>query len=335
MTWLTSIWAFYFGLPAFVLAVLALVYWIMVKTTSKTPADEQPVGLQAALERLLTSGHDRGFAAIGFKSSKQTMQVRKYIHAKGDYGLEMSVPFEDWPSSRLQTFRDICSRNGNAYTIDPEAPDDRAQFLQMDFGTDAAAAFQMIDSLGSNVLNLPADNEPFWTLHGIADELGLIDDPSRKPPAGHDLVWKLHEIEHRAGLTGVERHRLLERELARHGERPTDALWSLLWFLAGPMAAIALLYTLPWKLLWLSGVAKPALPAQDLDLFGVPLHLRSFDLVCLALAATAAAMERIPVMRRLHGARRWETRPQVILRRVIRGRLLPFILIVTVVLWFV
>lgn len=336
MAWLTSPLLFYGSLP-FLLAApfVLLVFTARDRKTGKTFKEQfrdawRPSfafsDMKGMLRRLLKSGYDRAHLVITFTESGYFLQYRKYIHAKGDYGIELSFPISDWSRSFVPSLREYCDANGIAHSEGTEAPGDPMTFIHVDFSKDAAAAFAMAKAIVAEVFAIPTDSTYTWEFDGLHPYGELIDNPRSKPPSESE-TWR----------------RMNEDAFTSTGMYLTDTGWYLLRFICGYAGVVGLLHALIWKSLWATTTGMPGWGSVTLELFYLSFAARNFDLACFGLIATVLAIGFTPAGRRLKAVDRKSDNDDVILpgwllvigRMFPRRLLFPAILAATVAFWFV
>lgn len=325
MTWLTSTWAFYGGFMAF----LVLPKVIAAAFSAGSPAIRAPIPQLAddprlmlraigdKLEHLLKSGYDRSTLIITFKGSELCVRFRKYIHAKGDYGMELVFPLAAWSEKFIPALRDQCAASGIASTVEPERAGDNQKFLYVDFGKDGDAARRMTEEIVTNVFAIPSGTPfdyAFTDVHPLGD---AVYDPRQMPPSQREIENRQAKI------------------YARSDAELIDALLEFAAGIPRYVAIVGLLHSLLWSTLWAVLDQTPDWGTVSLSLLQVTISPRIFDLVCFALLAVAVALEPTPATWQLRVAGHRQPRLAIIFRRAFGNVLLPAILLATIVLWFV
>lgn len=334
MSWLTSPFLFYASLPISLAAP-----FLLLSSTARYRATGRTLNesfrdilrpdfseIHDMLERLLKSGFDHSFLVVTFKKTKYFIQFRKYIHAKGDYGIELGFPLADWSKTLVPRLRHHCATNGIDFAEGTEVPGDALAFLHVDFGKDTAAAFGMAEAIVTEVFRIPIDSQYKWEFSGLHPHDELIDSPRRRPPS-HSATWR----------------RTREDTYARTGIHLSDTPWSMLAGLCGYSGAVGLLHGLIWRSFWAATDQAPDWGAASLPLLDMALNARNFDLVCIGLIAIAMAISRSPPGRRVRSAQRKGKQTQFelpqwlgLVGRIFPRRLrLPAILAATIAFWFV
>lgn len=340
MTWLASTWAFYGGLPVFLaLPIAAFLFLARRPSTNRTPIGElrddfrrfdkenHPdfPAIRSKLDGLLKSGYDRSVFVITFNKSELFLQFRKYIHAKGDYGIELGFPLAPWSKNYGPALRDHCLTNGIAFTVGPEVEGDFLEFLHVDFGKDSEAAFCMAESIVTEVFRISLDSPYDWEFSSVNPFGELIDDPRQRPPAPDAPL-----------------QRRKEQLYAQSGTFLSD------WFLAFLARALAyfagmgLVYSLFWKSLWAVTTLKPGWGSVSASPFEVAIEPRVFDLVCLGMIVVFLAIRQTQPWRRVGAAPSRNKKdffelPQWLRpagRIILRPLRLPIIVAATIVFWF-
>lgn len=346
MTWLTSTWAFYGGLPIFLaLPIVAFLFFATRSSTKRTPIrelrddiqrlrdEDNPdfPGILAKLNGLLEAGYDRSCLVITFKKTELSLQFRKYIHAKGDYGIELGFPLAPWSERYVPALRDHCAANGIAFTVGPEVEGDSMEFLHVDFGKDSRSAFRMAEAVATEIFQIPLDSEYVWEFSSVnpfgVNPFGeLIDDPRQRPPSPDEAL-----------------QRRLEKFHAESGTYLTDWFLNFLGVALYFFGRYGLLYSLLWKSFWTVTTLEPGWGSVSASLLDVTIEPRVFDLVCLGMIIVFLTIRRASPLQRVGAANLWEEKdnfePPQWLRlagRILpRDMRLPVIVVATIAFWFV
>ena len=92
------------------------------------------------MSSLLRRGYDGGFLTINISFSPRFVQLRKYIRAPGDYGIELAFPNARWAEPYFEQVVDVCRRRSLAYSIEKEDAEGALQFLYVNFERDDACS---------------------------------------------------------------------------------------------------------------------------------------------------------------------------------------------------
>lgn len=150
-------------------------------------------------EILLRRGYDGGYYAFVHEPTGQSFEFRKYIRAKGDYGLELRVHNLDWLVNIVEKSKAVAESVGLPFRVEESRTKDGVRgVLVIDCRQDSAAAYQLGRSIWTRVFEL-SDRTPFQVYCvrlSSTDE--LIDGPDH-PPHLHDLPSSeyLKELERR------------------------------------------------------------------------------------------------------------------------------------------
>ena len=332
--WLSSPLLFYGTLPLSLAAPLVLL-WFTARDRRTGQTSHQQMrevwrssfsDIEGLLRDLLKCGYDRAHLVVTFKESGYFLQYRKYIHAKGDFGIELGFPIAGWSRPFVPRLRAYCDANGIAYAEGAEVHGDPMTFIHVDFGRDTAAAFAMAKAIVAQVFRIPTESTYHSEWDGLNPHGEQVDDPQRKPSSNSEF-WR----------------RKNEESFASSGVYLTDVGWFLLTFLCGYTGLVGLSHALIWKSLWAATGQAPDWGSFRLALFDLAATARSFDLVCFGLIAIVLAIRLTPGGRRLRAADRRSDDNNLILPgwlraigRVVPQRLIvPAILAATIASWFV
>jgi len=135
-------------------------------------------GAKHFLALVLKLGNETAFVVITHRPSEHWIQFRKYIHAVGDYGLELAFPNGEWSRADFRRLRERCETNRLPWRIGDEvAGGDRMTFLYVDCGRDVQAAFDLGKSIFTQVFGVSLEEEYRFDSHGYASVNKLIDSP--------------------------------------------------------------------------------------------------------------------------------------------------------------
>ncbi len=128
--------------------------------------------IERPLADLLKRGYDGGllFIDIGL-SGRRFLQLRKYIHAPGDYGIELGFPRASWSRELFPQVEAFCSKSGIKYRIQRNNGMD---FLHVDFGRDLALAYRCIRRMLVDIFGVQERTKLFAKLENASAEDELI-----------------------------------------------------------------------------------------------------------------------------------------------------------------
>lgn len=334
MPWLTSAWTFYGSLVVLLgLRNLAVAVFGPDPTTGKTLLHRLRDGyrrreetrptvpdIRGNLERLLSSGYDRSALHVTFDNSELFVLFRKYIHAKGDYGIELEFPLAHWSAEYIPALHDYCASHGIAFTVGPDVHDDCQEFHHVDFGNDADAAFRMFEAIVTHVFRIPTDSPYKLKFFGINPFGAAIIDPRQMPPSRAEHAdWETERLAHQLAYV-------------------FDASVVSLGGQARYFGILGILYSLLWCLLWAVEGLTPNWGSVAFTQFDTMIEPRIFDLICIGLIFIGLLVDRSPSARRLetdqdrHGAApsRWSRAADSIFPRRVR---IPALIAATIASW--
>lgn len=300
MTWLTSAWLFYIGLPMFFVGQFAFVYAFMRdpdsgKTTheevagKRQEADDNASGFGAIREHLahlLRQGYDQASAVLTFKGTDAVIQFRKYIHAKGDRGLELGFSDAEWSREYFPKLVDWCEKNGFACNLDRNSQGGGLDFLHVDTGDDLDTAMRLVEGIMTDIFGLKNDTRFYCRFDGV-NELGEdIDDPTAAPLSPETVAERRNE-----------------KYYEKTGVHIMDGCLYGLVGIMGTMGLFGLEYSLIWRGVWLAVSTEPEWGGWSLDIFDVSLKARTFEIVCLFLVMGGSLLRRSPPCCRLDAIR--------------------------------
>lgn len=155
------------------LMVVLFIAWVMLRGV-KGPAYTLET-VQKPINGLLKQGYNGGFLIIDISGSKYFFQLRKYIHAPGDYGIELCFPHAKWSINFFQEVVSLCNRDGLIYSIRTENADGSLEFLYVDFEKNVALAHKCLKNILLEVFGLNENVILFARLENATTENKLID----------------------------------------------------------------------------------------------------------------------------------------------------------------
>jgi hypothetical protein len=147
-----------------------------VRALKATHSDLDRKGMKRELEVLLRRGYDGGYLIFTDAKTSRFMQFRKYVHAKGQLGLETHFPRVGWSEEFYSRVQDVLRRMRIAH--DRRVLEQGVEMIYADFGTDLETAVDFADSIFTEVFEL---NPPriAATGDGMSPFDETIDTPER------------------------------------------------------------------------------------------------------------------------------------------------------------
>ena len=135
-------------------------------------------GLIKPISALLKRGYDCGFLiiSIGY-SGRRFLQLRKYIHGPGNYGIQLAFPNANWAQPYFESVHAICKTRHLKGVV---ANDGTLDFLYVDFTRDAIEAYKCVKAILEQTFDVGKDTKLFVRLENAAVEDKLIDAPSSR-----------------------------------------------------------------------------------------------------------------------------------------------------------
>jgi len=159
------------------LATIAIIIIIVVsglRRASKGPAHSIE-SIESPIQGQLKQGYDGGFLIINISRSKNFLQLRKYINAPGDFGIELCFPNAKWSSQFFEKLKNLCIKSIIDYSITKEDPSGPLEFLYIDFGKDAHKAHEHVKKILLEIFELDENAKLFARLENATIEDKLID----------------------------------------------------------------------------------------------------------------------------------------------------------------
>lgn len=326
MIWLTSPWLFYGGF-LFALVAPFILFWYFGrihetgKTYHQTVAENSRQSFEdihGQLDQLLRQGFDQGFVIFKFSGGECFIQFRKYVHAKGDYGLELAFPKADWSRDMFPLVAECCEKNDVPYTVSPHNTGDDMEFLHADVGQDTDAAFRLVGGIVDDAFQIPRGTEYTLEWDSVDATGGLIDSPNQTP--------------------GKRQRQFSQEYFKKAGFYMSDIPVAIIWVFAFIIGGGGLVYALLWWLIWAAMDVSADWGAFEVRIGGLELAIRNFQLFSMIALLSTVLMDRTPALRRMWPSllmqrteedRRKRSRRQKFIWRV----LIPFLLSATVASW--
>lgn len=131
--------------------------------------------LEKPISDLLKRGYNGGFLIIDISHTKYFLQLRKYINAPGEYGIELCFPNAVWSNEYFKTLVDLCKNGGINYSIAKRNEKDALEFLCIDFAKDEHKAHKFVKRILLEVFKVDDDIKLFVRLENATVENILID----------------------------------------------------------------------------------------------------------------------------------------------------------------
>jgi hypothetical protein len=210
-------------------------------------------GAKHFLELVLKLGNETAFVAITHRPSERWIQFRKYIHAVGDYGLELAFPNAEWSRPYFQRLREQCEANRLPWRMVDETQGDTMTFLYVDCGRDAQASFDLGKSIFTQIFGVSLEEEYRFDSHGYASVNKLIDSPGHPTATCRSMDL---EIRQESGIGPLQAVRLAVQVYA---------------LICGVLGLVLRLSFADWS--W---------HRVAIDLLAQTLSVSMFDLLCIA-----------------------------------------------------
>lgn len=326
MIWLTSPWLFYGGF-LFALVAPFIMHWYFWRIPESGKTYHQSVvensrqsfdDIRGRLNQLLRQGFDQGFVIFKFNNGECFIQFRKYIHAKGDYGLELAFPKADWSRDFFPLVAECCKKNDIPYTVGPHKTGDKMEFLHADVGQDTEAAFRLVGGIVDDAFRMSRETEYTLEWDAIDATGGLIDSPNQTP--------------------GKRQRQFSQEYFKKAGFYMSDIPVAIIWLFAFLVGGVGLIYALFWWLTWAVMGVSPDWGAFDGRIGGFELAIRNFQLFSMIALLSTFLLDRTPALRRMWASvraghteedRRKRSRRQIFIWRV----LIPLLLSATIASW--
>ena len=157
-----------------IITLLILAFLLALLRASKGPAHSIE-SIERPIKDLLKRGYNGGFLTIDSPRSKKFLQLRKYINAPGDYGIELCFPNTEWSTQIFKKLKNFCIKSGIDYSIAKEDPSGPLEFLYIDFGKDDYKAHECLKKILLEIFELDKNTKLFVKLENATIKDKLID----------------------------------------------------------------------------------------------------------------------------------------------------------------
>jgi len=155
-----------------ILFTVFICFSLMIWRAAKGPVHSLAT-LEVPIRDLLRRGYKEGFLVINIHYTKQFVQLKKYIHNKGNYGMEFCFPNTKWSDKLFVKLVEFCTETEIDFVIGEEHAKEPLEFLYIDFGKDVLLAHSTIVDILLNVFGVDDDVKLFVRLENasVKDEL--------------------------------------------------------------------------------------------------------------------------------------------------------------------
>ncbi len=148
--------------------------FLLVYKGLKGPA-KTLVELIVPIQDLLRRGFDGGILLIDVANTDYFIQLRKYIVAPGNYGIELCFPNSEWSYHFFQKLRRTCDDEKIKYSITGKTDGNPIDFLCIDFGKDTNSAYEFIKKIILEIFRMDNKVKLFVRLENAAVDDRLVD----------------------------------------------------------------------------------------------------------------------------------------------------------------
>jgi hypothetical protein len=124
---------------------------------------------------LLRRGYNGAFLVIDVSHTKYFLQLRKYISAPGEYGIELFFPNAKWSINFFNKLIDLCENEKIRYSLTKKNDNEQLEFLCIDFAKNSHDAYSFIKRILLEVFEVNEDTKLFIRLENATTEDVLID----------------------------------------------------------------------------------------------------------------------------------------------------------------
>lgn len=156
--------------------------WFEFRNRKPHYKDEEPFDdfISTRLSHLLRSGLHHATYQFGELGTDERLEFKKYIHAPGDYGIELIYRRK---TGRDETFRKVnaqCEASGLPVRIETTSKKQIPKTLRVHLGQNIDQACRLAESLWTEVLCLSADTPRSFKGRDISPYGELIDRPDQE-----------------------------------------------------------------------------------------------------------------------------------------------------------
>lgn len=138
-------------------------------------------GLEHAIKQLLRRGYADGFLSIKVKSSNKYLELTKYIHSCGKYGLLLYVPVETWSEGYIHMIQNYLDNEEIEFSYDSPYPGKPASFICIDCKNNASRAHKIVNEIFIHIFLIPKSIKYSIVLSNCSPWDELIENPHQKP----------------------------------------------------------------------------------------------------------------------------------------------------------
>lgn len=152
-------------------AVMSYVQW-------RREYDEQTIAdVKHKADRLLRRGYEGGFMIVSERQSDRFVQFRKYIHHRGEFGLELGFPRAPWSTKYYDRVLQLVETEGLPVVVQPTNDSPVTEFLFADFGRDTDRLAFVIGRIFHDIFAMPQQQTFRIRPKGLAAQDVLVDSP--------------------------------------------------------------------------------------------------------------------------------------------------------------
>ena len=131
--------------------------------------------IERPISDLLNRGYNGAFLIIDISHTKYFLQLRKYINAPGEYGIELCFPNANWSNKFIQKLTELCNHEEIKYSITKENDKESLEFLCIDFDKDSHVAYKFVRRILLEIFKVDEAVKLFVRLENATTEDNLID----------------------------------------------------------------------------------------------------------------------------------------------------------------
>jgi hypothetical protein len=135
--------------------------------------------LKQKADLLLRRGHDGGFMVISERRSGRFVQLRKYVHRKGEFGLELGFPNAPWSATYYDRVLKLIEDDAIPVVVQPTNDAPVTEFLLADFGRDTERLASIVSRIFYEIFDTPKDRRFRVKAEGIDAKDVLVDTPTQ------------------------------------------------------------------------------------------------------------------------------------------------------------
>lgn len=162
--------------------------------------------LRCEVEMILNQGLNGGILKVRDRKSKNFVTFRKYIVAKGQYGIELIFSNPNQSEPYFEQFRNYCAQTGVAFDIEGKPEAGTGDALRVDCEMDVDKALALLIVILADIFGFPSGSKFDIETEGVSRWKELIDSPGQEETPATEfskLLKKRLKATHGSGMLSM------------------------------------------------------------------------------------------------------------------------------------